>query len=73
MKLPSITERRKITLRSTMNTSDKSTNDKADSVAEGFVELARLLNDLEDSEFYTLPEGEWEAKNNRDENGFPLK
>ena len=57
-----------------MNTSKTSTTDgNEDEKANGFIELARLLSDLDDPEFHTLPEGEWEAKNNRDENGFPLK
>ena len=55
-----------------MNTSETSTN-SPDENAKGFVELARLLNDLDDPEFHTLPEGEWEAKNNRDSNGFPIQ
>jgi len=63
-----------MTLDNTTNTSETSTPDSPkDETENGFIELARLLSDLDDPEFHTLPEGEWEAKNNRDENGFPLK
>lgn len=56
-----------------MSTSETSTSNPGEENAKGFIELARLLNDLDDPEFYTLPEGEWEAKNNRDSDGFPLE
>ena len=34
--------------------------------------IEQLLDDMEDDEFWSLPAGEWEKKNNRDENGLPL-
>ena len=53
---------------------DKSTNhEPEDQTAEGYAALAQLFADLDDPEFYTLPPGEWEAKNGRDKDGFPLK
>lgn len=53
---------------------NQSPSDKTqENAAQGLIELARLFNDLEDPEFHELPEGEWEAKNNRDKNGFPLR
>jgi hypothetical protein len=39
---------------------------------QGLSMLEQLLDDMEDDEFWSLPAGEWEKKNNRDENGLPL-
>jgi hypothetical protein len=43
-----------------------------DKAKRGVSMLEQLLDDMEDEEFWTLPAGEWEKKNNRDENGLPL-
>jgi hypothetical protein len=42
-----------------------------DNAKQGLSMIEQLLEDMEDDEFWTLPSGEWEAKNNRDTNGFP--
>ena len=39
---------------------------------QGLSMIEQLLDDMEDDEFWSLPAGEWEKKNNRDENGLPL-
>jgi hypothetical protein len=52
---------------------DKEPKDIVHDVRLGLSMIEQLLEDMEDDEFYTLPKGEWEAKNNRDENGFPLQ
>jgi len=63
-----------------MNTSDKSTNDDSNPVEDllgqarqGLSMIEQLLEDMEDDDFWSLPKGEWEAKNNRDSNGFPIE
>ena len=63
-----------------MSTSDTSTNSESNPVddvveqaKQGLSMIEQLLEDMEDDEFWSAPSGEWEAKNNRDENGFPLK
>jgi hypothetical protein len=40
---------------------------------QGLSMIEQLIEDMEDDEFWSAPSGEWEAKNNRDENGFPAK
>lgn len=67
-----------------MNTSETSTsnnNEDSPNPVEEIVEQAKqglsmieqLLEDMEDDEFWSAPRGEWEAKNNRDSNGFPIQ
>ena len=47
--------------------------DLIDQAKQGLSILEQLIEDMEDEEFHTLPPGEWEAKNGRDKDGFPLK
>jgi hypothetical protein len=56
------------------NTADDSNpvNDIVEQATQGLSMIDQLLEDMEDEEFWSLPSGEWEAKNKRDENGFPL-
>ena len=63
-----------------MTTSETSTNnsneDNSNPVEEiveqakqGLTMIEQLLEDMEDEEFWTSPEGEWEAKNGRKGDG----
>jgi len=67
-----------------MTTSETSTNnsneDNSNPVEEiveqakqGLTMIEQLLEDMEDDEFWSAPRGEWEAKNSRDSNGFPIQ
>ena len=63
-----------------MSTSETSTNDDSNPVEDlvgqakqGLSMIEQLLEDMEDDEFWSLPKDEWEAKNKRDSNGFPIE
>jgi|GEM_PF-4727675 len=43
---------------------------EAEKLATGLGMLGQLLSDIEDDGFWTDPD--WEEKNKRDENGFPI-
>jgi hypothetical protein len=84
MKQQNTIEKKTTTLRSTMSTSKPSTNDdNADDlnpveeiVAQAKQDLSmieQLLEDMEDEDFWSLPSGEWEAKNGRDKDGLPIE
>lgn len=65
----------------TSKTSASNNNEDSPNPVEEIVEQAKqglsmieqLLGDMEDDEFWSAPRGEWEAKNNRDSNGFPIQ
>lgn len=45
--------------------------DFIDQTKQGLSMIEQLLDDMEDEEFWTSPEGEWEAKNGRKGDGTP--
>jgi hypothetical protein len=52
---------------------DNPVEDLIGQAKQGLSMIEQLLDDMEDDEFWSLPRGEWEAKNGRDSNGFSIE